>query len=142
MVDSSSGISSRSFRGSHACSLIICSCLDSFPATAPLYPKNSGGSLSGGISFIILVYASKLYARLVSRVSYRKLSALGLAAVIVIVLIFTGPAGLLVAMTAAGIGLMANLFHTRRMNLLGCLLLPMILDLSGYTGTLANLLGL
>ncbi len=99
-------------------------------------------ALSGGISFILLVYASKLYARLVSKVSYRKLSALGLTAVIAIVLIFTGPAGLLVAMTAAGIGLMANLFHTRRMNLLGCLLLPMILDLSGYTGTLANLLGL
>ena len=106
------------------------------------YMAVSAIAISGAVSFLLLIYFSKIYIRIISKISYRKLSLIGIGAVLALVYIVTGIEGILVSLAATGIGLMAILFHTRRMNLLGCLLFPMILDLSGYTPVLAQLIGI
>jgi putative membrane protein len=59
-----------------------------------------------------------------------------------VVLVVTGPAGLLVAAVATGIGLIPVLWGSRRMNCLGVLLLPLTLNMAGVGGTVAAWLGL
>jgi TctA family transporter len=49
---------------------------------------------------------------------------------------------LLVMGVAAAIGLIPVLFHSRRLNCLGVILLPMACSMSGYGGRIAEWLGL
>ncbi len=54
----------------------------------------------------------------------------------------TGWRGLLVTFAATGIGLIPVMFHSRRMNCMGVLLLPMLLNMAGLGSAVAGWLGL
>ena len=54
----------------------------------------------------------------------------------------TGPAGLLIAAVATGIGLIPVLWGSRRMNCMGVLLLPIALNMIGAGSVVAGWLGL
>jgi putative membrane protein len=98
--------------------------------------------LSGVVSFFMLLPLTRLAVRLVERVDYVRISVVTFGVLLAIVTVVTGPAGLLVAAVATGIGLIPVMWGSRRMNGMGVLLLPITLNMAGVGGTLAGWLGL
>ena len=72
----------------------------------------------------------------------RTVSLVALSITALLTLCITGWQGLLIAATAAGIGLIPVLFGSRRMNCLGIILLPLALNMSGAGWYVARFLGL
>ena len=79
---------------------------------------------------------------LLARYGCRRMAGLGLCSSCGLVLALTGPAGLLVTVLGASIGLLPILYRTRRTHCLGILLLPMACGMSGVGPTVAAWLGL
>jgi putative membrane protein len=99
-------------------------------------------AISGALAFLLLLALARGAVALVERVDYRWVSAATLALLIVLIVGLTGWGGLLVATTATGIGLLPVLWHSRRMNCMGVLLLPITLSMAGLGPTVAGWLGL
>jgi putative membrane protein len=99
-------------------------------------------AISGALSFLLLSPLSRLMLWIMKRIDYRAVSAVALLCIVLMVWIVTGWAGVAVALTATGIGLIPVLFGSRRLNCLGLLLLPFACNLSGVGPALAKALGL
>ena len=99
-------------------------------------------AIAGAVAFLLMVPLTRAAVRLLQRVSYRRISLASLAIVVSLVVWTTGIMGLLVMGVAAAIGLIPVLFHSRRLNCLGVILLPMACSMSGYGGRIAEWLGL
>ncbi len=117
------------------------------PLYTPYTPHEYGlavaaTALCGALSFWLLLWLSRAAIVLVSRVDYRWLSWATLIVLLALVGGLTGWAGLLVAAAATGIGLLPVMFHSRRMNCMGVLLLPILLNMAGVGPTVAGWLGL
>lgn len=98
--------------------------------------------LAGSWAFILLLWLSRVAAWLVTHVDYRWISAMTLMLLVGFVLAFTGWGGLLIAIVATGIGLVPVLWGSRRMNCMGVLLLPLIVQWTGLSPWVAEWLGL
>jgi putative membrane protein len=98
--------------------------------------------VSGVVAFFMLLLLTRLVIRLVERVDYRRISVGTLVLLLGIVMLVTGPVGLLIAAVATGIGLIPVLWGSRRMNCMGVLLLPIALNMAGVGGRVAGWLGL
>jgi putative membrane protein len=90
----------------------------------------------------LLLWLSRLAIALISHISYRWVSWGTLALLVVLVGGLTGWGGLLTMSVAAGIGLIPVLFHSRRMNCMGVLLVPTLLNMAGLGPLVANWLDL
>jgi len=99
-------------------------------------------ALCGALAFFLLLWLSRLSIALIHRVPYRWISWATLGVLIALIAGVTGWQGLLIAAAGTGIGLIPVLFHSRRMNCMGVLLLPMLLNMSGVGPTVAGWLGL
>lgn len=98
--------------------------------------------LSGGVSFLLLLAYSRLMIRIINRVNYRALSVLMFFLLLAVTYAIGGPWGLALATVATAIGLIPVYFHSRRMNCMGVLLLPITLNMGGLGPPIARLLGL
>lgn len=85
------------------------------------------GSVVAGVTVPLCRYL----VRLTERVDYRRLSLWALVLMLVMVVGLTGWRGLVVMMVAVPIGLIPVLYHSRRLNCLGIILLPIGLSMSG-----------
>jgi len=113
------------------------------PRTPALYWAAVGSTvLCGALAFGQLLVLSRGAAWLVARVDYRRISAGVLVLLVALVLVVTGPGGLLVAAVATAIGFVPLLFGSRRSNCLGVLLVPLTLQLAGLGPAVAGWLGL
>ncbi|MBN1676127.1 MAG: tripartite tricarboxylate transporter permease [Kiritimatiellae bacterium] len=99
-------------------------------------------AVAGAVALLWLGPLARGAIWLVQRVPYRRLSAIALAAMTALVLALTGWPGLLVTLAGTGIGLIPVLFHSRRMNCLGVILLPVACNMSGFGAHVAQWLGL
>ena len=99
-------------------------------------------ALCGALAFTLFLWSSRAAAALVGQVDYRWISWATLAALLALVVAMTGWAGLGIALVATGIGLIPVLFHSRRMNCMGVLLVPALLSMAGLGPTVAGWLGL
>ncbi len=99
-------------------------------------------AVSGAVSFCLLIPYARFAVRFLTRLDYRVVNVGTLIVIVVMLLITTGLNGLLIAIPATAIGLIPSFFGTRRMNCLGVLLVPMILDMAGVEPDIARLLGL
>lgn len=99
-------------------------------------------ALGTAVALAVLPWLTRTVLRLLSRVSYRRISGAALALIVILVALVTGPMGIFVALVATGIGLLPPLFGTRRMNCLGVILLPLACNMSGVGHTVAMVLGL
>lgn len=102
----------------------------------------AGLALAGIVALALLLPLARVLARAVGGASPVVASGGTLAALVALVLVVTGPAGLLVAAAATGIGLLPVAWGSRRMNCMGVLLVPMILNASGVGLAVAAWLGL
>jgi putative membrane protein len=98
--------------------------------------------LGGALALGMLLWLSALAVRVVVRFDYRWISAATLVLLVTIIMALTGWQGMLVAIVAAGIGLLPVMWGSRRMNCMGVLLLPMTLSMAGLGPTVAGWLGL
>ncbi len=98
--------------------------------------------LAAGIAMIATIYMSKLLAKVLTQYNYVKLSYIVAVLLVLISYLLTGPMGVLVLIIATGIGLTAVVFNTRRSYCLGGLIFPVVISMTGHTGTLLSLLGL
>lgn len=99
-------------------------------------------ALTGFITFILLFYFSRLCSFLVSKVNYKLFSIIGIIVLTGLVAVVTSWQGLLIMLVATLIGLIPNLWHTRRINLLAVLLVPIFLNMMGIGPDVAHWLGL
>jgi putative membrane protein len=87
--------------------------------------------LAAGAGAYITIRLARTIMPLLRRIDYRRLNAVVIAFLILLVGLFTGISGLLVMAVAAAIGLVPNLTGIRRSHAMGCLLLPTILFFAG-----------
>lgn len=82
---------------------------------------------AGLFSFIISVPLSKYSAKNISKINYFALSVIVLVILASLTIIFSGPLGLIIFIASSSLGAFTILSGARRINLMGCLLLPTIL---------------
>ncbi len=88
-------------------------------------------AISGGLSFLLLLPLSRFMIKLITRVNYRLVSIITTFILFAIVLAMASWMGLLIMLVATCIGLVPVMWHSRRMNCLGILLIPMFLNMAG-----------
>jgi len=98
--------------------------------------------LAGALACLSVVPAARGMLRIIRWTGYRRISLATLLVAIGLVWAMTGAVGLLVLLTATGIGLIPLLCGARRMNALGVILLPLAFNLSGLGPVVARWLGL
>ena len=98
--------------------------------------------ICGALAFGLLLWLSRAAIWLVTRFDYRWISAATLVLLVGAVLAMTGWGGLLIAGVATAIGLMPVMWGARRMNCMGVLLIPLIIQMAGLGPAVAGWLGL
>ena len=83
--------------------------------------------LVGGIAAFLALKITRIFAKFVTRIDYKKLSIGVIAFISLLVIYFSGLMGFLVLITSTAIGMIAPLKGVKRSNAMGCLLLPVIL---------------
>jgi putative membrane protein len=98
--------------------------------------------LSAGISFFLLLFYTRLMIKLINRINYRSLSVFTFALMVAVVYAMFRWAGLGLMTVATAIGLIPVYYHSRRMNCMGVLLLPIALNMGGLGQAVTQLFGL
>ena len=98
--------------------------------------------LSGAISFLLLGSFTKGVIWVIKRVDYRLISLFTLLFIVAVVYFMCSWEGLVIMTVSTGIGMIPVAFHSRRMNCMGVLLIPVSLNMAGYGPTVAGWLGL
>jgi len=83
--------------------------------------------LAGIICFFWTKQLAKFFSKHIHQIDYTKLSLIVLAILAIVVLIFSGALGLLILIISTATGIFGILSGVRRINLMGCLLIPTIL---------------
>lgn len=95
------------------------------PSCASFYMIIGAITTACATSILLLTPVVRLTTIVIGNVGHRRLSVAGLFTAVLFVFLFTGFEGLLVMLTAAGIGLIPVLYGSRRMNCLGLILIPL-----------------
>jgi putative membrane protein len=98
--------------------------------------------ICGGASFLMLILLTRGMLWLIQKVDHRLLSAFTAVLVLVVVYAITSWQGILVMIVSTGIGMIPVFFHSRRMNCMGVLLIPVTLNMAGLGPAVADFLGL
>ncbi|MFH0831743.1 MAG: tripartite tricarboxylate transporter permease [archaeon] len=83
--------------------------------------------VSGGIALVISLHAAKIFAKNINRIDYAKISIALLLFLFVMCIIFSGWLGIIILVTATSLGIFAIKANVRKMHLMGCIMLPVIL---------------
>jgi putative membrane protein len=102
----------------------------------------SAVGLCSALAFVLLLGASRFFSTWIAHVNYRAVSGVLLAALLALVAGLTGWRGLLVTAAASGIGMIPPMFHSRRVNCMGILFVPILVDMAGLGPAIARLLAL
>jgi len=82
---------------------------------------------AGIFAFFLTIFLAKIFSKNISKFSYNKLSLVILVFLSTVVLFFSGILGFLVFVVSTFLGLTCIYLSIKRINLMGCLLLPTIL---------------
>ncbi len=98
--------------------------------------------LAAALATPLMMWLSRRTIGLLGRVDYRWASVATLVIIVAIVGGLTGLPGLFIMLVGSGIGLIPVLFHSRRMNCMGVLLIPITANMAGFGPAIARFLGL
>jgi putative membrane protein len=98
--------------------------------------------ISGAISIGMLHVLSKWTTLLIAKINYRFISIVTLVLILLLIFFLCQWQGLFVMAVASGIGMIPVFFHSRRMNCMGILLIPVMLKSAGYGTAISQFLGL
>lgn len=99
-------------------------------------------AIAGACAYLLMSPLTKFVLRLIGKFGHNLISIVAALVVFSVVIFITGWAGVLIMLTATGIGLLPVLFGARRMNCLGIILLPVACMMSGCGAAVATWLGL
>lgn len=83
--------------------------------------------ISGGLSLIISIYLAKIFAKIIPKINYKKLSIAIILFLCFIVLFFSGLLGFILLLTSTILGLFCITLGIRRTHLMGCLIIPALI---------------
>jgi len=83
--------------------------------------------LTGIISFFWTLFLAKRFIKIIQKVNYTKLSYFIILIIFIITFIFSGFLGLFILIISTATGLYGILSNVKRINLMGCLVIPVIL---------------
>jgi len=83
--------------------------------------------ISGLIAFSLGTQLAKLFAKTINKINYQKLTIAIISLLILVNLIFTNLTGIIILAAATSLGIFAILSRSRRINLMGALLIPTII---------------
>jgi len=83
------------------------------------------------VSSLLTLFIGRRFIHLITRIPYHKISVSIIVMLVLLVLLITGPFGLLVLFTATSLGLVAPLTGIKRSHLMSVLLVPLIIFYSG-----------
>lgn len=83
--------------------------------------------ISGSFALILSLFFAKVFAEKIDKVNYNKISFFILILLVLMCIAFSGILGLLVLVTATALGIVAIKSNIRKMHLMGCLMLPVII---------------
>ncbi|MHC5040474.1 MAG: tripartite tricarboxylate transporter permease, partial [Planctomycetota bacterium] len=98
--------------------------------------------VAGAIAFFLLLLFTQVTLWTIRRIDYRIVSWITLLIITGLVFFITGWQGILIAFVSSGIGMIPVYFNSRRMNCMGVLLIPVILNMAGVGDRVAGFLGL
>lgn len=98
--------------------------------------------LASGLSFLLVLFFSSVIAKNIYKINYRALSLIVLLIIFALVYGLLGFVGVGILVVASFIGLIPVLFNSRRMNCLGALFVPIILNMAGLSEPVLRFLGL
>ncbi|MBP7021113.1 MAG: tripartite tricarboxylate transporter permease [Planctomycetes bacterium] len=98
--------------------------------------------ISGAISFFTMLYGTKAVIWLIGKINYRFISIFTFIFITSVVYYMGGFPGIAVMLVSTGIGMIPVFFHSRRMNCMGVLLIPVMLNMSGHGPIIAHWMGL
>jgi TctA family transporter len=90
----------------------------------PFYAAVGAALLGGGIGLLLTLLIGKYAARLLAKIPYHILSLCVLGFVSALVIILTGPNGLLLYVTGCALGLIAAASKAARAHAMACILIP------------------
>lgn len=97
--------------------------------------------LVSSLSFLVSLYVSKIFGRLLYRVNYAVLSSVLAIALLALSYMVAGPWGVPLTLAAASVGFAAFVFNTRLSYCLGALILPVLLSMTGLLNIVLPLIG-
>ncbi|MEM3445297.1 MAG: tripartite tricarboxylate transporter permease, partial [Thermoplasmata archaeon] len=109
---------------------------------AELFLVLAGIAFCAAFALVLILLMSRGVLKLIQKVRYQTLSLIALICVTLIVFFMLSWQGLIIYLVSTGIGLIPVLFHSRRMNCLAVILVPIWLNMSGIGGDVAAGLGL
>ena len=86
--------------------------------------------VTGSIAVFISIFFAKIFAKNIHKINYNKMSLGVIIILILLSMVLSGPISLVVLITATATGILASEFGIKKMHLMGCLILPVILYLS------------
>lgn len=98
--------------------------------------------IAGLVAFGLLVVMSRALMKVAQGTFYKKVSAVILGVLLVIVYLMTSWEGLVLMVVATGIGMIPVMFRCRRTNCMGVLLIPIFLNMLGWGPRIVEALGL
>lgn len=81
----------------------------------------------GVIAFVLALNISKFFTKILNKFNYNYISVIVISILLLVNLIFTNWLGLIVLATSTFLGIFCILSNSRRINLMGCLLVPSII---------------
>ena len=87
--------------------------------------------ISGLLAFLVTIKLGRIFSKSFQRISYRNLVISNIIFLIVLVFMFSGPLGLCIMVVATLLGLIPPLVGVKRVHLMGCLILPLLLNWCG-----------
>jgi putative membrane protein len=109
-------------------SIITISEMFSKPDTSTLLFLIIAVLFSSLIAAILTMKISKSFSRMLARIDYSSISIAVLVFLFVITSLLSGPVGVLVLITASSLGIIAQIKGVRKSHLMGCLIIPVILN--------------
>jgi len=83
--------------------------------------------VAGSIAVLLAIFFAKLFARNIEKINYSKICMIVLAFLIFLSFLISGWLSLIILAIATCLGLLANLLGIKRIHLMGCLILPVVL---------------
>lgn len=83
--------------------------------------------ISGIFAFVIGIQLSKFVANSINKINYKYLTLLVIFIIILFNLIFSNLLGIIILLTATALGIFTISSNSRRINMMGCLLIPSII---------------
>lgn len=83
--------------------------------------------ISGGVCFYLSIIAAKIVSKRINKINYSKISYFIILLLFLICFLISGWVGIIVLITSTSLGIFAQLKGVRKMHLMGCIMLPVIL---------------